>query len=97
MIDIDEIRNLPRSEQVFLNIATHLCLFHSTLIREIEVIAYERVYALRVNYESLKTAKQFYHVFNFYRNGEEQEALHLLELLSSNYPNFSVTGDTIEI
>jgi len=96
-LDIDEIRNLPRSEQVFLNIATHLCLFPSTLIREIQVTAYERVYAVRVNYASLKTAKQFYHVFNFYRNGEEHEALRLLKLLSSHYPAFSVTGYTIEI
>jgi len=97
MIDINAVRNLSRGEMVFLNVFTHICLFPSSCIKQVEVTRYERTYAVRICYISLKTQKEFSHVFSFYRCGEEQEALHLIELLSSHYTSFPVVGDTIEI
>lgn len=97
MINIDEIRTMPRSEMVFLNVFTHICLFPASCIKRVEVKTYERTYAIRVCFVSLKTSKEFSHVFNFYRYGEENEALRFIELLSSHYTSFSVVGDEIEL
>ena len=97
MINTDAIKNLPRSEIVFLNVFSHICLFPATSIKTVEVTEYETVYGVRIYYESMRTQKQFTHAFSFYKRGEAVEAKRFIELLSSHFPAFTVTGDEIDI
>lgn len=97
MINTDAIKNLPRSEIVFLNVFTHTLLFPATYIKTVEVTEYETVYSVRIYYESMRTQKKFSHCFNFFKHGEAGEAKHFIELLSSHYPAFTVVGDEIAI
>lgn len=95
MPTLEEINQMSRSEQVFLNVASYVSIYPASIIDRVHVDLKENTYCIRIFYVNTKSDKQFIHTFNFYRLAESREAEKFIQLLKENFGSISVTGDPI--